>query len=219
MFNVAVVLCTALVPQLSLRRGVSTAVWRRTSYDTRAPIYASSFGAPQDDLVEPPYETRGTDPRVEPPHESQAADRRVLRASNVVPLAVSVVYSLRPDVFDGAVQSGWAALCSIDTTRSPMFEAEVAAGSFVTWIILWSSVHLVMGQRAKVHRFDGKMPHDPFSWLRPGNWHEALNPIASYLGSIYLCARESAQLAAASPPALSRECVAHPLPMRPLVRL
>lgn len=68
-----------------------------------------------------------------------------------------------------------------------MFEAQVAVASFIVWIVLFSSVHFFMGERAAQHRFDGAMPHDPFSWVRPSNWYEAVNPTVSYLASIQLC--------------------------------
>lgn len=116
-----------------------------------------------------------------------------LRPANVLPAAVAAFYAWSPATLDETVSGCWGALLSLDAVHAPMFEAQVAAGSFAAWIVFFSSIHLVMGERAAQHRFDGAMPHDPFSWARPANWYEAINPTVSYLASIQLCAAARAR--------------------------
>eukprot|EP00531_Pseudo-nitzschia_arenysensis_P010525 CAMPEP_0116152036 /NCGR_PEP_ID=MMETSP0329-20121206/20428_1 /TAXON_ID=697910 /ORGANISM="Pseudo-nitzschia arenysensis, Strain B593" /LENGTH=413 /DNA_ID=CAMNT_0003648713 /DNA_START=19 /DNA_END=1261 /DNA_ORIENTATION=- len=63
----------------------------------------------------------------------------------------------------------------------------VGTFGFFLWIILFSSMHLFLGEEhTKASRFDGEMPHKPFEWAMPENYHLWFNPTASYLGSIWL---------------------------------
>jgi len=104
-----------------------------------------------------------------------------------VPFVTTAAYLYDPKPLDDLVANIWSVVYNWDFAQFPLFEAEVAVFGFFTWIILFSSMHLVLGEeRTKETRFDGELPHKPFEWAEPKNYHLWFNPTASYLGSIWL---------------------------------
>ena len=113
-----------------------------------------------------------------------APAQHALRAA---PLVIAAAYLRDPRPLDDLVDGLWSILYGWDWARAPLFEAEVAVAGFYTWIVLFSSLHLFLGEeRTKRARFDGDLPHGPFEWLAPDNYHLWFNPTAAYLGSIWL---------------------------------
>lgn len=104
-----------------------------------------------------------------------------------LPLVTGISYIIDPKPLDGMVQTLWNLVYSWDVAQNPLFEAEVASAGFFLWISMFSCLHLFLGEdQTKANRLDGEMPHDPFEWTRFENWHLWFNPLASYLGSIWL---------------------------------
>eukprot|EP00536_Pseudo-nitzschia_multiseries_P008496 jgi/Psemu1/287833/fgenesh1_pg.216_\ len=109
--------------------------------------------------------------------------QQVVRA---LPIVTTVAYLYDPKPLDDLVANIYSAIYNWDVAQLPLFEAEVAVFGFFTWIILFSSMHLILGEeRTKASRFDGELPHKPFEWAEPQNFHLWFNPTASYLGSIW----------------------------------
>lgn len=142
----------------------------------------------------PSAEGEGEGDRLASDEPGSTAASLALQGVRWAPLAVGVGYLIHPSTLDDAVARVWSALSSLDVVRQPMFEAEVAAGSFWVWIVLFLSLHVLMGPKAAAHRFDQRMPHDPWSFTRVENWPEWAYPFFTYLGSIQLCARRRAPL-------------------------
>ena len=104
-----------------------------------------------------------------------------------LPFVSTAAYLYNPQPLDDLVAKIWSVVYNWDFAQVPIFEAEVAVFGFFTWIILFSSMHLFLGEeRTKESRFDGELPHKPFEWAEPKNYHLWFNPTASYLGSIWL---------------------------------
>jgi sterol desaturase/sphingolipid hydroxylase (fatty acid hydroxylase superfamily) len=104
-----------------------------------------------------------------------------------LPFITTAAYLYDPQPLDDLVAKIWSVVYNWDFTQVPIFEAEVAVFGFFTWIIMFSSMHLFLGEeRTKESRFDGELPHKPFEWAEPKNYHLWFNPTASYLGSIWL---------------------------------
>jgi sterol desaturase/sphingolipid hydroxylase (fatty acid hydroxylase superfamily) len=104
-----------------------------------------------------------------------------------LPLATTALYILNPEPLDRLVATLWDLIYLWDVAQNPLFEAEVASAGFFIWIASFSCLHLILGEeKTKANRLDGQMPHDPFEWTRFENWHLWFNPLASYLGSIWL---------------------------------
>lgn len=94
------------------------------------------------------------------------------------PVAALGVNSVYPQPLDRATAALWHAVDSLPFAHEQMFEAHVAAFSFVVWIAGFSSLHLAMRPEEVVqHRLDRRPPHDPFSWAKPQNWAEWFNPL------------------------------------------
>lgn len=110
--------------------------------------------------------------------------QQVIRA---LPIITTAAYLYDPKPLDNLVASIYSVIYNWDFAHFPLFEAEVAVSGFFTWIILFSSLHLFLGEeKTKATRFDGEMPHKPFEWAEPKNFQLWFNPTASYLGSIWL---------------------------------
>ncbi len=110
--------------------------------------------------------------------------QKVMRA---LPFVTTVSYLYDPKPLDDLVANIWSVIYDWDVAQYALFEAEVAVFGFFLWIVLFSSMHLFLGEeRTKASRFDGEMPHKPFEWAMPENYHLWFNPTASYLGSIWL---------------------------------
>jgi len=110
--------------------------------------------------------------------------QQIVRA---VPFVTTAAYLFNPQPLDDMVATIYSALYNWDIAQMPLFEAEVAVFGFVSWIVLFSGMHLVLGDdTAKASRFDGELPHKPFEWAEPKNFQLWFNPTASYLGSIWL---------------------------------
>jgi sterol desaturase/sphingolipid hydroxylase (fatty acid hydroxylase superfamily) len=109
------------------------------------------------------------------------------KAIRSLPILAAGAYAVNPAPLDGAVATIWDLVYNWDIAQNPLFEAEVASFGFFLWIVSFSVLHLFLGEeQTKANRFDGAMPHDPFEWTRFENWHLWFNPIAAYLGSIWL---------------------------------
>jgi len=107
-------------------------------------------------------------------------------AVRAMPILTTVAYLYDPVPLDNLVANIYSAIYNWDVAQVPLFEAEEAVFGFFTWIILFSSLHLVLGeQKTKESRFDGELPHKPFEWAEPQNFQLWFNPTASYLGSIW----------------------------------
>ena len=108
-------------------------------------------------------------------------------AVRAVPILTTVSYLYDPVPLDNLVANIYSAIYNWDVAQVPLFEAEEAVFGFFAWIILFSSLHLVLGeQTTKESRFDGELPHKPFEWAEPQNFQMWFNPTASYLGSIWI---------------------------------
>lgn len=104
-----------------------------------------------------------------------------------LPFVTTAAYLYDPKPLDDLVANIWSVIYDWDVAQYALFEAEVAVFGFFLWIILFSSMHLFLGEeKTKASRFDGEMPHKPFEWAMPENYHLWFNPTASYLGSIWL---------------------------------
>lgn len=109
--------------------------------------------------------------------------QQVIRA---LPILTTAAYLYDPMPLDNLVASIYSTIYNWDFAQLPLFEAEVAVFGFFASIVLFSSLHLVLGEeRTKASRFDGELPHQPFEWAQPQNFHLWFNPTASYLGSIW----------------------------------
>mmetsp|Transcript_1505 Transcript_1505/g.3192 ORF Transcript_1505/g.3192 Transcript_1505/m.3192 type:complete len:401 (+) Transcript_1505:207-1409(+) len=107
-----------------------------------------------------------------------------IRAS--VPL-VAVLNLVDPQPLDDLTESVWSAIYNWGPTHAPLFEADVASFGFVASIVFFSGLHLVLGpERTRASRLDGKLPTKPFEWAEMQNFHLWFNPLASYLGSIWI---------------------------------
>jgi len=110
--------------------------------------------------------------------------QNVVRA---VPFVTAASYVIKPEPFDTAIESLWHTIYHWDVAQIPLFEAEVATFGFYWAIVFFSGLHIALGPDVtRQNRLDGKMPHDPFSYIRPENWYEWFNPTFAYIGSIYL---------------------------------
>ena len=106
------------------------------------------------------------------------------RASTV---AVIIAYIVNPQPFDDAIANVWSAIYNWGPAQQGLFEAEVASAGFFVSIAFFSILHLLLGEeKTKAARLDGQMPVDPLSWTRPKDWYLWFNPLASYLGSIWI---------------------------------
>lgn len=104
-----------------------------------------------------------------------------------LPFVTTGAYLYDPKPLDDLVANIWSVIYDWDVAQYALFEAEVAVFGFFLWIILFSSMHLFLGEeQTKASRFDGEMPHKPFEWAMPENYQLWFNPAASYLGSIWL---------------------------------
>lgn len=113
----------------------------------------------------------------------------VQHAIRALPFVATAAYLYDPTPLDDLVANIWSAVYGWDFAHAPLFEAEVAVAGFYIWIILYSSIHLILGkEKTKQTRFDGDRPnsHRPFEWLQPENYQLWFNPTAAYLGSIWL---------------------------------
>lgn len=107
-----------------------------------------------------------------------------VRAS--VPL-VATSYLFNPQPLDDITTAVWSAIYNWGPTHLPLFEADVASIGFFAPIVFFSGLHLIIGEeRTRASRLDGKMPTRPFEWAKPQNFHLWFNPLASYLGSIWV---------------------------------
>eukprot|EP00978_Attheya_sp_CCMP212_P006319 scaffold14293_cov59-Attheya_sp.AAC.3 len=107
--------------------------------------------------------------------------------ARIAPIATFAAYRINPEPLDNAVTAVWDVMKSSPVTHVPLFEADVAVFGFFAWIVSFSCLHLFMGEAKTMQsRFDGQMPHDPFEWAKPQNWQLWFNPIAGYLGSIWV---------------------------------
>ncbi|GMH67576.1 hypothetical protein TrST_g12347 [Triparma strigata] len=107
-----------------------------------------------------------------PPTKLPGSDDFVVNLARISPLSVPAAYSLVPSFHastDSLVSSLYASITSLPLTHDPMFEAYVASFSFVAWISALSFYKNSPGS---------------LTWL--SNAKEWFNPLASYLGSIYL---------------------------------
>lgn len=105
----------------------------------------------------------------------------------VLPFITTGLYLYNPIPLDAMVENIYAMIYNWDIAQQPLFEAEVAVFGFFSSIIFFSSLHLFLGEdKTKQSRIDGKLPHKPFEWIEPKNWHLWFNPTAAYLGSIYI---------------------------------
>jgi hypothetical protein len=105
----------------------------------------------------------------------------------VLPFITTGLYLYNPLPLDTLVKNTYSLIYNWDVAQQPLFEGEVAVFGFFISIIFFSSMHLFLGdEKTKQSRFDGKLPHKPFEWAEPKNWHLWFNPTASYLGSIYI---------------------------------
>mmetsp|Transcript_4327 Transcript_4327/g.9375 ORF Transcript_4327/g.9375 Transcript_4327/m.9375 type:complete len:324 (+) Transcript_4327:2-973(+) len=99
----------------------------------------------------------------------------------------AISYIVNPEPLDAATSSLWSAVHNWGPANAPLFEAEVASFGFFVWIACFSALHLFLGpERTKASRFDKQMPHKPFEWAVPQNFHLWFNPLGSYLGSIWI---------------------------------
>ncbi|VEU36795.1 unnamed protein product [Pseudo-nitzschia multistriata] len=109
--------------------------------------------------------------------------QQVVRA---LPIVTTAAYLYDPKPLDDLVTNIYSAIYNWDLAQVPLFEAEVAVFGFFSSIIFFSSLHLLLGEeKTKASRFDGELPHKPFEWAEPQNFHLWFNPTASYLGSIW----------------------------------
>jgi len=107
--------------------------------------------------------------------------------ARILPIATIGCYILLPEPFDLAVQSTWNGILSSPIAQKPLFEAEVASFGFFLWITLFSTLHLVLGpEKTKQSRLNGQMPVKPLEWAEPKNFQLWFNPLAGYLGSIWV---------------------------------
>jgi hypothetical protein len=135
-----------------------------------------SSSSPDDDAT--------TTEELSSPSPSFTPFQQTIRA---MPLVTTAAYLYDPKPLDDLVASVWSVVYDWDVAHFALFEAEVAVFGFFTWIVLFSSMHLFLGEeRTKETRFDGELPHKPFEWALPENYHLWFNPTASYLGSIWL---------------------------------
>jgi sterol desaturase/sphingolipid hydroxylase (fatty acid hydroxylase superfamily) len=99
----------------------------------------------------------------------------------------AVIYMISPEALDSAISSIYSFIFDWDAAKAPLFEAKVAVVGFVVPIVGFSSLHLLLGgEQTKASRVDGQLPTKPFEWLELKNLNLAFNPIASYLGSIWI---------------------------------
>jgi hypothetical protein len=85
----------------------------------------------------------------------------------VASFGAMIGYNINPTPLDSVTESVWHAMYDNPIVQHPMFEASVASGSFVTWIVLWSSMHLFLGEKeTPKRRLDGKKPVEPFLWAK-----------------------------------------------------
>ena len=104
-----------------------------------------------------------------------------------LPFVTTAAYLYDPKPLDDIVANIWSVIYDWDVAQYALFEAEVAVFGFFLWIVMFSSLHLFLGEeRTKASRFDGELPHKPFEWAVPENYHLWFNPVAAYLGSIWL---------------------------------
>ena len=104
-----------------------------------------------------------------------------------LPFVTTAAYLYDPKPLDDLVENIWSVIYDWDVAQYALFEAEVAVFGFFLWIVMFSSLHLFLGEeRTKASRFDGELPHKPFEWAMPENYHLWFNPVAAYLGSIWL---------------------------------
>lgn len=119
--------------------------------------------------------------------ESSSSFTPFQKGIRILPFFTTAAYLYDPQPLDDLVANVYSALYNWDIAHIPLFEAEVAVFGFLTWIIMFSCMHIFIGdKRAKETRFDGELPHKPFEWAVPKNYHLWFNPTASYLGSIWL---------------------------------
>ena len=101
--------------------------------------------------------------------------RSLVRSS---PLAIAAIYTVDPAPLDAITANVYSFLLSFSLTFSSMFEAEVASGSFVLWIALFSLL------ASQLPNITASPSSDPFSWLKkPQEW---AMPLFTYLVSIYI---------------------------------
>ena len=107
--------------------------------------------------------------------------------ARILPIATIGAYLVSPQPLDDAVAQLWANVLECPLVHTPLFEADVASFGFFLWIVCFSSLHLILGpEKTKENRLDGQMPYKPFEWAQPQNFHLWFNPLAGYLGSIWL---------------------------------
>ncbi|GMI17993.1 hypothetical protein TrLO_g9054 [Triparma laevis f. longispina] len=111
-----------------------------------------------------------------PPQPTDSPTDFLTNLARIAPLSLPLSYTFIPVAHssaDSLVESAYASLLSIPITHDPLFEAYVASFSFVTWIALLS-----------FYKFSCTSSSNSLTWLK--NAHEWFNPLASYLGSIYV---------------------------------
>jgi len=115
--------------------------------------------------------------------------------SRIAPILTLAAYAYNQEPFDAATQVVWDCIYSWDITHTGLFEAHVAAFSFVFFIACFSCTHLFLGkgeektQRMAKYRLDGQEPNtNPLSWatLTLEGIKEWSNPLVSYLVSILI---------------------------------
>eukprot|EP00579_Thalassiosira_antarctica_P025531 CAMPEP_0202019062 /NCGR_PEP_ID=MMETSP0905-20130828/41010_1 /ASSEMBLY_ACC=CAM_ASM_000554 /TAXON_ID=420261 /ORGANISM="Thalassiosira antarctica, Strain CCMP982" /LENGTH=352 /DNA_ID=CAMNT_0048580207 /DNA_START=295 /DNA_END=1353 /DNA_ORIENTATION=+ len=103
-----------------------------------------------------------------------------------VPL-VAVLYLVDQQPLDGLTELVWSTIYNWGPAQLPLFEAVIASFGFFAPIAFFSCLHLVLGpERTMASRLDGKLPTRPFEWVELQNFHLWFNPLASYLGSIWI---------------------------------
>jgi len=104
-----------------------------------------------------------------------------------LPIMGILGYKIAPGPLDALTADVWHAMYNNPVVQNPLFEASVASGSFVAWIVMWSSMHLILGEdNTPKWRLDKRQPVEPFLWVKKENWFMWFNPLFSYMGSIYL---------------------------------
>eukprot|EP00965_Chrysotila_dentata_P067240 2225273-Pleurochrysis_carterae.AAC.3 len=69
-----------------------------------------------------------------------------------------------PDTMDSLTASFWSSLQTMPFTHHYMFEACVAVGGFIVWVLFFESLHLFL-PRAERYRLDGGVALQPRTFL------------------------------------------------------
>ena len=102
-------------------------------------------------------------------------------------LLTTLYYQVDPEPLDDFICTTYSATYNWGPATSSLFEAKVAVMGFFVSIVFFSSLHLILGKEKTIaSRFDGQMPTHPFEWLELEKWQLSFNPVAAYLGSIWI---------------------------------